>query len=48
MLRFRVYFVDDDDDDSVDTVCPDCESPATYDDDGVNCSNPDCKNSRIG
>lgn len=48
MLRFRVYFVDDDNDESADYDCPDCGSPATYDDDGVNCSNPDCKNSRIG
>ena len=32
--------------DGVETTCPDCDSPATYDDNGINCSNPDCENSR--
>ena len=31
--------------DGVPVDCPDCESPATYDDSGLTCSNPNCPNS---
>lgn len=27
--------------------CPDCGSPAIYNDDGIVCSNEDCKNSQV-
>lgn len=36
----------EDDDESTDINCPECGSPATYDDDGINYSNDNCPNSK--
>jgi hypothetical protein len=41
------YYGPEEEDESVDTTCPDCGSDATYDSNGLDCSNPDCENSRI-